>query len=232
MQKTAVVTGASSGIGLAISNYLLESGYSVIGIASSAKIYDLEHADFTPLRLDLTDSYGIEKALSKETCVRAVSLLVNAAGFGKFAPLESFKSVTIVKMCALNLTAPILLTKLLLKSLKKSNGTVINITSIEATRSSKNSALYSATKSGLKAFSLALFEEVRRDGVKVVSINPDMTDTPFFDELDFGVDESNCLITRDIVDAVEMILNMRFEATITELTIRPQKFAIKKRSRR
>ena len=108
---------------------------------------------------------------------------------------------------------------------------IINITSIEATKSSKFSALYSASKSGLRAFSLALFEEVRKSGVNVVSINPDMTDTAFFDELNFTTHEAldKHLLAEDIADVIENILNHRMGVAINEVTVRAQRFGITKK---
>jgi short-subunit dehydrogenase len=155
--------------------------------------------------------------------------LINSAGFGRFEPHEEHSIETITTMTALNLTAPMLLSKLLLRDIKKHQGFIINITSIEATKSAKFSALYSATKSGLRAFGLALFEEVRKSGVQVVTINPDMTDTAFFDELRFKPHHEAALDTQSICKSVEMILDLPKEATITELTIRPQLFKIDKK---
>ena len=68
-------------------------------------------------------------------------------------------------------------------------------------------------------------------GVSVVTLNPDMTDTPFFDELRFGVgaEHDTRLLSSDIADAIRNILSMRDGLSITELTIRPQRFAITKK---
>ena len=110
---------------------------------------------------------------------------------------------------------------------------IINITSIEATKSSKFSALYSASKSGLRAFSLALFEEVRKSGVNVVSINPDMTDTHFFDELNFTTHDSldKHLLAEDIAEIIENLLNHRVGVAINEITVRAQRFGITKKGK-
>ncbi|MEA1920786.1 MAG: SDR family NAD(P)-dependent oxidoreductase, partial [Campylobacterota bacterium] len=103
--------------------------------------------------------------------------------------------------------------------------------SIEATRSSKFAALYSATKAGLRAFGASLFEEVRKSDLTVVTINPDMTDTPFFDALRFepGDHKESRLEDEDIADAIEQILSMRTGVAVTEYTIRPQRFGIVKK---
>jgi len=226
---TAIVTGSSSGIGEAISRMLLDNGYRVIGI--SRRRGAIEHPAFEHLQCDLSDPFSIEAIKQPLVKTQELALLVNAAGFGRFEPHEELSPKTITEMISLNLTAPILLTNLLLRSLKSVEGTIINITSIEATRSSKFSALYSATKTGLRAFGHSLFEEVRNSGVGVVTINPDMTDTPFFDPLRFGVGENDDtkLLAADIAQAIHNLLTMRNGLSITELTIRPQRFGIRKK---
>jgi short-subunit dehydrogenase len=226
---TAIVTGSSSGIGEAISLMLLEEGYAVIGI--SRRRGAIDHPNFRHIVCDLSNSDSLESIKEELSAAADLELLVNAAGFGRFEPHEELSAQTIIDMIFLNLTAPILLTNLLLRSLKKNQGTIINITSIEATRSSKFSALYSATKSGLRAFGHSLFEEIRNSGVGVVTINPDMTDTSFFDNLRFGVGagDDTRLLSTDIAEAIRNLLSMREGLSITELTIRPQKFGITKK---
>jgi uncharacterized protein len=227
---TAVVTGASSGIGHAAVRFLLEQGYRVYGLGRSADTVFGDESGYSPLICDLarTDTLaGALEAIRSEE----ITLLVNAAGFGRFEPHETLSPDLIAEMTSVNLTAPMVLTSLLLRALKATGGTVINITSVEALRASKFSALYSATKAGLRAFGQSLFEEVRKSGVNVVTLNPDMTDTPFFDTLRFapGESEDTRLLADDIVQAIALVLSMRPGAAVTELTVRPQRFAITKK---
>jgi len=225
---TAVVTGSSSGIGKAIALMLLEEGYRVIGVSRTQG--EIEHPSFHPIECDLSNAGALER-VKKELLADDLTLLVNAAGFGRFEPHEELSPAIITDMIALNLTAPILLSNICLRRLKENQGTIINITSIEATRHSKFSALYTATKAGLRAFGHTLFEEVRSSGVGVVTINPDMTDTPFFDALRFGVGEGDDtkLFASDISETIRNLLAMREGLSVTELTIRPQRFAIAKK---
>jgi short-subunit dehydrogenase len=124
-----------------------------------------------------------------------------------------------------------LLTNALLRSLKKNEGYLININSIEAIRASKFAAVYSATKAGLKAFSDSLFEETRKSGLSITNINPDMTESGFYDELRFETSEKKDekLLASDIADAVEHILSMRKGAVVSDYTIRSLKFGIAKK---
>lgn len=208
----ALVTGYSSGIGKAICEALEEKNYKVIKLKS---------------RLDNIDSLEKEiKTLLKEF---DINILVNCAGLGIFKPHEEISISKIDELIKVNLTAPIVLTNLLLRSLKKTKGHIVNISSIEATRHSKFSALYTATKSGLRDFSLALFEELRKSDVKVTNINPDLTKTNFFNEFNFEPSDSKNahLIASDI--AKEVINILEFDGVITDITIRPQRLEIKKK---
>lgn len=212
MLKKAIVTGYSSGIGKEIATHLENNGYEIIKL----------HA-----RLENISEVELEvKALLKHT---QIDVLINCAGLGVFVPHEEISLAKIKELIDINLTAPIVLSNLLLRSLKKTQGHIINITSIEATKHSKFSALYTATKSGLRDFGLCLFEEVRKSGVKVTSINPDITKTDFFENLQFepSSKENTFLLAQSIAKNVLDILN--FDGVITDITVRPQYFEIKRK---
>ena len=210
--KKAIVTGYSSGIGKAICESLILDGYTII-----------------ELQTRLEDIVTLEKEVKDILKSDDIDLLVNCAGVGIFQPHEEISIAKIKELIDINLTAPIILTNLLLRSLKKTQGHIINIASIEATKHSKFSALYTATKSGLRDFGLSLFEELRKSGVGVTTINPDLTKSSFFDDLQFEPSnkEDTYLIPQTIAQTVLDILHM--QGVITDITLRPQKFDIKKR---
>jgi len=230
MNKIAIITGASRGIGHEISKRLLALGYKVIGISRTIKDKDIDNIDFQAIQADLSTQKGVN-FLTTKLKDKDISILINSAGFGKFEPHEELSFKTITDMVYLNLTAPMLLTNFLLKNLKKNDGYLINITSIEAIRASKFAGVYSATKAGLKAFSSSLFEETRKTNLTITSINPDMTQSSFYDDLRFQTSKKDDekLFTTDIADAVEHILKMRKGAVISDYTIRSLKFGICKR---
>jgi len=225
--KLAIVSGASSGIGKAIALRLLKLGFRVLGLSRSATIKD---SNYRHIFVDLSsekESLELCKTLQKEEAF----IVVNAAGFGKFEPHEELNAKTITEMTFLNLTAPMLLTNATLRALKKNDGYLININSIEALQASKFAGVYSATKAGLKAFGESLFEETRKSGLSITNINPDMTESNFYDDLRFDVSkkEDEKLFAEDIADSVQHILTMRKGAVVSEYTIRSLKFGISKK---
>ena len=217
--KVALVTGSSSGIGKAICEQLISHDYKVYGIS--------RHSG--EIICDLQDSKALHVKIKELLKTTDIDLLINCAGLGVFEPHEEISLEKIEELIDVNLKAPIVLTNLCLRSLKKTKGHIINIASVEATKHSKFSALYTATKSGLRDFSLSLFEELRRSGVRVTSINPDMTKTAFFDKLNFEPSsKEDCHINpQDIAQAVIQIIHSPF--VTTDITIRPQKLEITKK---
>jgi len=228
--KKALITGASSGIGKEICKRLLALGYEVVGVSRSIIDAEFNSPYFTSFQANLSDENSTLQ-LCNILKNESIDILVNCAGLGRFEPHEELSAKIITQMTFLNLTAPMLLTNVLLRTLKKNDGYLININSIEAIKTSKFAGVYSATKAGLKACGDSLFEETRKIGLSVTNINPDMTQSSFYDELRFDVSqkEDEKLLASDIADAVEHILGMRKGAVVSDYTIRSLKFGICKK---
>jgi len=231
-RKTAVVTGASGGIGKEIVRRLLNLNYKVIGVSRTISNEEFNNENFISLQADLSNEKSTLQACANLKN-KDIHILVNCAGFGKFEPHEELSTATIINMIFLNLTAPMLLTNAILRSLKKTDGYLININSIEAIKTSKFAGVYSASKAGLKAFGDSLFEETRKSGLSVTNINPDMTQSGFYDELRFqtSTKEDEKLLVSDIADAISHILSMRKGAVVSDYTIRSLKFGISKKTK-
>lgn len=229
--KRVLITGATSGIGLAITKKLLNLNYIVYGVGRDFTKVDIEAPNFYPIVCDLLKYQNIEEMIKKLRKDVEIDILINCAGIGYFGLHEEINPTKLHKMITLNLEAPLVLTQLLLRNLKKRQGTIINISSITATKSSTYGCAYSATKAGLLHFSKGLFDEVRKTGVKVVSILPDITKTAFYDELNFreGEEEDSYILPECVADAVENILSQRKGTVITEIILQPQRHIIRRK---
>lgn len=221
--KKAIVTGASSGIGKAICGQLAANGWLVYGIGRSFNQSD-DTAGTEHIVCDITDTARLTKTIKEINKNHDIYLLINNAGVGFYALHEELNPVKISQMVRTNLEAPMIITNLLLRDLKKNKGTIINISSITAEKTNPHGCAYGATKAGLTSFSHSLFEEARKYGVRVVNIEPDMTDTNLYRNADFTVDENEAarLQPNEVADAVLYVLEQREGLVMTDITIRPQ----------
>ena len=218
--KTAIVTGASSGIGLAIAKMLSEEGYKVYGIG---RIFP-EGCEFFEKRMSL-DLRDTDILLEKVSAIKKVDILVNAAGSAFYGLAEFNTPEQIREMCRVDLEAPMILTSALLPRLKDSKGMVINIASVTSTRINTHGAAYGALKAGLRSYGRSLYEEVRKTGVRVVTVCPDLTaGTKLYRNADFKPsEEDGCfLLPEDTAECVRSVINMREGAAVTEVEVRPQ----------
>ncbi len=218
--KTAIVTGASSGIGLAIAKMLAEEGFKVYGIG---RIFP-EGCDFFEKRMSL-DLRDTDILLKKMSAIKKVDILVNAAGSAFYGLAEFNTPEQIREMCRVDLEAPMILTSALLPNLKDSKGMIINIASVTSTRINTHGAAYGALKAGLRSYGRSLYEEVRKTGVRVVTVCPDLTaGTKLYRNADFKPsEEDGCfLLPEDTAECVRSVINMREGAAVTEVEVRPQ----------
>jgi short-subunit dehydrogenase len=228
--KSALVTGASSGIGLAICKMLVEKNYKVFGVARDFAKCDFENENFIQLSFDLTKKQNLldiyTKLKKEEICV-----LVNNAGVGHFGMHEELSVENIEQMVYLNLTSPIILTNKFLRLLKQNKSFIFNINSISGIKPAMFGATYGATKAGLKHFGTSLFDEARKSGLKVVNINPDITKTPFFDNLNFSYssNEESFINPQDIAQVIKNVLQMNENVIPTDIILQPQKFQIERK---
>ena len=234
MKKTALITGASSGIGLAICEELLQKDYEIYGIgrdfSGSGNI--VSDKSFHKVELDLFDIPKMEENVRSILKGKNIDLLINCAGVGYYGLHEELSPKQISEIVRVNLEVPMLLTNLLLRKLKENRGAIINISSITANQSNPHGAAYGATKAGLLSFSRSIFDEARKHGVKVTTIMPDMTDTNLYRNADFQAseEENARLLPKDIARAVSFILDADPHMVITEYTLRPQLHRIEKKN--
>lgn len=236
--RTAVVTGASSGIGLAVSIRLGQMGYEVYGFGRDfGRLTEEERKElgslFHPEACDLLDTQDVLNRLheAERASDHGISVLVNNAGAAYYGLHEELNPEKIQAMVRTNLELPMILTQQLLRTLKANSGTIVNVTSVTAVSSNPHGCAYGATKAGLESFGRSLFDEARRYGVRVASVLPDMTRTALYRNADFREAEEpgTFLCPGDVADAVEFILTRRPGVVVTELKIQPQFHRIRKK---
>lgn len=217
--RTALITGTSSGIGLKIAQDFLNQGMAVIGLSRTQS--PIEHENFINHCINLSDYNATEQLIKNITKEHDISILVNNAGVGYYGLCEELSPSKIHEIISTNLEAPIILSALLLRHFKKNNGIIVNISSVTATKSNPHGAAYGASKAGLSNFGSSIFDEARKHGVRVITIEPDMTDTNLYRNADFtcSMDEGCFLSPEEVSAAVNYAIN---SGCVTNITLKPQ----------
>ncbi|WP_223654281.1 oxidoreductase [Hymenobacter psoromatis] len=178
--KTALVTGASSGIGKATAVLLAQNGYHVYGAARrTEKMEELKKYGIKPISLDVTKEEslaGCVEQILKEA--GSIDILVNSAGSSNFSALEDTPISDAKSQFELNLFGVARLIQLVLPAMRKNKyGKIVNISSVNGKFSLAMSGWYSASKFALEGLSDALRNEVKQFGIDVIVIEPGGTKT-------------------------------------------------------
>ncbi|MCA0273307.1 MAG: oxidoreductase [Proteobacteria bacterium] len=191
-KPTALVTGASSGIGKAIAKRLIEDGYHVYVAARSIdRMQDLASLGAVPLRMDISNEDEITAAVRTITGQSGgVDVLVNNAGFGLYGPVEEITIDEARYQFEVNLFGAARLTQLLLPAMRaRRSGTIVNITSMGGKIYTVLGAWYHATKHALEGWSDSLRLELEPFGIRVVVVEPGQIETGFGDAASRGLVE-------------------------------------------
>ncbi|MGO4169174.1 SDR family NAD(P)-dependent oxidoreductase [Novosphingobium sp. YAF33] len=184
--KTALVTGATSGIGEACARAFIAAGWRVVGTGRRAERLDALKAElgadtFHAAVFDVRDEAARDAALAALPAEFAgIDCLVNNAGLAlgtepaQSASLESWKT-----MIDTNVTALVSLTHKLLPALVERKGAIVNLSSVAATYPYTGGNVYGGTKAFVHQFSLGLRSDLAGTGVRVTSIEPGMVETEF-----------------------------------------------------
>lgn len=185
--KTVIITGGSEGVGAAAARKFAEAGAHLMLVARNKKnleviaeeLRDKTHVEI--FAMDVSDTEACVDVFKKTQFeFGRVDILINNAGFHKRGPAESVDASDLGKMIDVNLKAPIVLSRIALPYLRESGGgAIINVGSLSGRTFVPNSATYSASKNGLRAFTYSLYEELRDSGIKIAVVSPGPISTGF-----------------------------------------------------
>jgi NADP-dependent 3-hydroxy acid dehydrogenase YdfG len=224
--KVVIVTGASSGIGLAMSEALLADGYDVIAIAKNFDSFEVDHDRLRTEELDVSVLDNLEQATNDilKSINKPIKALVNNAGLGKMAFLEQLSIADMRMVMDINFMSHAIITKVFLPTLKRQGQADIVFTGSEAAlKGARQGSIYCASKFAIRGFAQSLREECGKSRVRVTLINPGAVRTPFFDDLHFepGADSENAIEASDIADILLTVLNSRPQTVFDEINLSP-----------
>jgi NAD(P)-dependent dehydrogenase (short-subunit alcohol dehydrogenase family) len=185
---TAVITGGSKGIGLAIAEAFAADGVNVVIAGRDERALAAAEAKLSPLkgaalvsRTDVRDYAAVEKLMGEAAATfGGIDVLVNNAGVGKFGPVDEMSLDDWHTVIDTNLNAVFYCTKAALPFLRKSaNAYIVNISSLAGKNWFAGGAAYCASKAGLNAFSESLMQDVRQHDIRVSYVMPGSVNTEF-----------------------------------------------------
>jgi NADP-dependent 3-hydroxy acid dehydrogenase YdfG len=224
--KNVLITGATSGIGRAIAQKLLEKNANVACCGQSEeKIKSLidEHYSFNSKKIykafDIVNENEILTFIEESSAaIGEIDILINCAGVNsERANVESISTQKLRHMIDINMIAPfIFIREIYNQMINRKSGTIINVLSTVCRFSNEGIASYTASKAGLDAFVKVLRKEARQYNIKICSIYPGGVDT------DFRTEPRPQYLSADIVaDSVLSLIKLNNQSCMDELVIRP-----------
>jgi len=217
---SALITGGSSGIGLAIARMLREEGYDLTLASRTAEKIEAAAAQ--------VGAHAVTADMAKEEdCVRVVAehrerfggmdVLVNSAGIGIGGTVESLQTKHIDLQLSINLRGLLLVSRESIPLLRETKGWVFNLASIAGTAPTPGLTVYGATKAAVIALTRSQNIELDADGVRAVAICPGFVDTPMAQWSGLAADEM--IQPDDCAEVVRMCLRLSPRARIPQVVI-------------
>lgn len=207
INKTAVITGVSKGIGYYTAKALLDEGVIVYGWGRTAP--DFTHPNFRFMEVDIRQWPAVQEAAARVLAENQgkVEILINNAGLGYFAYLEETSIEQWHEMLDTNLSGLFYCIKAFLPDMKKNElGHIINIASTAATEGYLQVGAYGATKWAVRGLSESLYKEARDFNVKVTCVYPGSVKTDFFRNTPSITPHDNMMMPWDVAGNIVFML--------------------------
>jgi NAD(P)-dependent dehydrogenase (short-subunit alcohol dehydrogenase family) len=220
VERAAIVTGGSSGIGLAIARMLRDEGYDLT--LASRRPEKVEAAanelGAVAVAADVADEAACERLVAghRERFGR-LDMLVNSAGIGIAGTVESLSAKHLDLTIGVNLRGLFLVTQKAIPMLRESHGWIVNLASIAGTLATPGLSSYGATKAAVISLTRSLNEELDADGVRAVAICPGFVDTPMAEWS--GIPGDEMIQPEDCAEIVRMCLRLSPHARVPQVVI-------------
>jgi len=217
---SALVTGGSSGIGLAIARVLKEEGFGLTLASRTAEKVEAaaEQLGVDAVAVDVAKPEDCERAVEQHVERHGgLDVLVNSAGIGIAARLEEAQLKHIDRQLAINVRGLALVTRAAIPHLRASRGWIVNLASIAGTGPVPVLPIYAATKAAVISLTQSLNEDLDADGVRAIAICPGFVDTPMAEYSGLSGDEM--IQPEDCAEVVRMCLRLSPRARIPQVVI-------------
>ncbi|MDE3024535.1 MAG: SDR family oxidoreductase [Acidobacteriota bacterium] len=220
MERAALVTGGSSGIGLAIARMLRDEGYALT--LASRRVEKVQAAadelGAVAVAADVSDEGDCARLVAEhEKRVGRLDVLVNSAGIGIGGRVEDLPAKHLDLQLGVNLRGLFLVTQAAIPLLRRSRGWIVNLASIAGTLPTPGLATYGATKAAVIALTRSLNGELDADGVRAIAICPGFVDTPMAQWS--GIAPDAMIRPEDCAEVVRMALRLSPNARVPQVVI-------------
>jgi NADP-dependent 3-hydroxy acid dehydrogenase YdfG len=229
--RTAIITGASKGIGAALARRCVAAGMRVAMLARTPEPLQVLVNELGTLAAgypcDVTDAGAVSQTAARimDDFGAAPDLLVNNAGLFQMAPLESATPIEFTAALQTNLVAPFLFTRAVLPAMRaRGSGIIVSIGSIADRQVFPANGAYAASKYGLRAMHEVLRAELRGTGVRTTLVSPGPVDTALWDPVDPDSREgftprASMLTAGDVAEAIWYAVSQPDRVNIDELRL-------------
>lgn len=226
--KTALVTGASSGIGLATARALFTKGFAVEGMARSFQSVSFD--ELCKTEIDLSDLSSLAEQLASYKT--SPDVLVLNAGYGQFGGLEQFSHEQIQALVNTNLVSNLFLLKHFLPKMRtQGQGDIILVGSESGLQGAKAGSVYCATKFAIRGLAQSLRADCASSNIRVVLLNPGPVASDFFDDLNFQpqVGEEFAIPPESVAESILHALEQPRNVVMDEINLQPIKRSFSKK---